>query len=183
MPPAVWESELSEVILLDEKKLATIRLGVLPKTLEAALKVAEDLRKCYDLLFLHLETSVPARLTSVARWGISALKIPTHTWKAPLPTSLIQEYLAENIDANSGSSSKLQTETRDWKLMVDGFISRCDELEKERHLPKPPPAGSRAQKHSRPSSIGSSISEGHVSPEDDGPSRKVVRYDDQMEIG
>lgn len=73
--------------------------------------------------------------------------------------------------------------------MVGDFISICEELDKEeeRNLPELPLVDDRARKYrgrkySSASSIGSSISEGHVSPEDDGPSKKVVRYDDKIKI-
>ena len=41
-----------------------------------------------------------------------------------------------------------------------------------------PTLGYSGRARSRASSRGSSRSEGHVSPEDDGPSKKVVHYDD-----
>ena len=163
---------------LDDKKLSKIRLNVPPKTLEAATKVAGDLRKRYDLLFFHLGTSKPARLTAVARWAISVSKIPPHAWKASIPTLIIEEYLSKNTGNNSESSPPIQT--KDWKRVVGEFVSKCDELDqmRGRRLPGLPPIDDRRRGRSRASSGASSISEGHVSPDDDGPSRKVLRYDD-----
>ena len=184
---------------LDDTKLSATRLSVLPKTLETASKVAKDLRKRYDLLFFSLETPTPARLTAVARWAVSATRIPPHEWKAPVPTSVIEEYLAESTNANGGSNPKPRTQMRDWKLVVEKFISTCDELSSvgERHWSSAPPADDQPQWDLRPSSKvssrasslragprmgsrASSISEGHVSPDDDGPSRKVLYDDDAM---
>jgi len=166
------------LILLDDKKLSTIRLGVLPKTLDAATRAAGDLRKRYDLLFLHLEAPTPVRLTAVARWAVSVSKIAPRAWKTPIPTLVIEEYLSENAN-ESGSGSSPQTHTKDWKRVVDEFVSSCDELDQVRGRRRSglPPVDDDDQppKRSRGSSRASSISEGHVSPDDDGPSRKVVR--------
>ena len=165
----------------DDKKLSTIRLGVLPNTLDAATRAAGDLRKRYDLLFIHLETPTPARLTAVARWAVSVSKIPPHAWKAPIPTPIIEEYLSENAnEGGSGPSPRIQV--KDWKRVVDEFIAKCDELDQRRGRRRSglPPVDDDDQppKRSRGSSRASSISEGHVSPDDDGPSRKVVdNYD------
>lgn len=169
------------LILPDDRKLSAIRLGVLPKTLDAAIRVAGDLRKRYDLLFLHLETHTPVRLTAVARWAVSVSKIAPHGWKAPIPTLVIEEYLSENANHN-GSGSSPRTQTKDWKRVVDEFVSRCDELDQKRGRRRSglPPVDDDDEppKRSRGSSRASSISEGHVSPDDDGPSRKVVHdYD------
>ena len=162
----------------DNKKLSKIRLGLPPKTLEATTRAAGDLRKRYDLLFLHLETTTPARLTAVARWAASVSKIPLHAWKAPIPTAMIEEYLSRNNSVDD-SASNSQTQTKDWKRAVDDFISRCDELDQTRGRSGLPPIKDDEQprKRSRASSRGSSISEGHVSPDDDGPSRKVLHDD------
>lgn len=169
-----------ELIPPDDKKLSKIRLGVLPNTLESATRAARDLQKRYDLLFLHLEAPTPARLTTVARWAVSASKIPPHAWKTPIPTAMIEEYLSENANED-GSGSRPQIQTRDWKRVVDEFVSRCDELDQTRGRRRSglPPVDDddQQQKRLRVSSRGSSISEGHVSPDDDRPSRKVV-YDD-----
>lgn len=170
--------ELTESSPPDDKKLSTIRLSVSPKTLEEATRVAGDLRKRYDLLFLYLETPTPARLTAAARWAISVSKIPPHTWKAPIPTDVVEEYLVENTHESSGGTSS-PIQTKDWKRGVDKFISRCDELDQRRGRRRSglPPVDDRPRKHSRASSKASSISEGHVSPDDDGPSRKVLHDD------
>jgi len=209
-------------ILLDDTKLSAIRLSVPPKTLETASQVARDLRRRYDLLFFRLETPTPARLTAVARWAVSASRIPPHTWKAPIPTSMIEEYLAESTNTNGGFNPKPQTRMRDWKLVVEEFISTCDELGSagEQHWSAVSPVDDQPRWQSRASSkassraslrkgsraslrtgsrtssraslrtgsrassrVGSragSIAEGHVSPEDDGPSRKVLYDDDAM---
>ena len=174
-----------ETIPLDEKTLSKIRLRALPKTKETASKVAGELRKRYDLFFLHLDTQVPARLTSIIRWAVSTSKIPQREWKAPIPTSTIEEYLAENPDVDSGSSSEPQGQKKDWKLEVDKFISKCGRLDQERRRSwselAPADYGLPRKLHRKPSrasSMTSSISEGHVSPDEDGPSRKVLHYDD-----
>ena len=173
-----------ELIPLDDKKLSTIRLGVLPETLEAATRAAGDLRKRYDLLFLHLETPTPARLNAVARWAVSVSKLPPHAWKDPIPTAMIEEYLSQKSSEN-GSGSSLQIQTKDWKRVVDEFVSRCDELDQTRGRRRSglPPVddGDRPRKPLRGStgsSRASSISEGHVSPDYDGPSRKVLHDGD-----
>lgn len=175
------ETELTERSPSDDEKRSTIRLGVLPKTLEAATKTAGDLRKRYDLLFLHLETPTPVRLTVVARWAVSVSKIPPHAWKTPIPTQIIEKYLSENANESS-SRPNPRIQTKDWKRVVDGFVSRCGELDQTRRRRRsglPPVDDSeQPQKRSRGSSRASSISEGHVSPDDDGPSRKVVHDDD-----
>lgn len=154
---------------------------MLPKTLDAAARATGDLRKRYDLLFLHLEAPAPPRLTAVARWAVSVSKLPSRAWKAPIPTPVIEEYLSEHTRGNgSGSSPPIQT--KDWRRVVDEFISRCDELDQARGRRRSglPPVDDHDQprKQSRGSSRASSISEGHVSPDDDGPSRKVLHGDD-----
>ena len=154
---------------------------MLPKTLDAATRAAGDLRKRYDLLFLHLETPTPVRLTAVARWAVSVSKIAPRAWKTPIPTLVIEEYLSENVD-ESGDGSSPRIQTKDWKRVVGEFVSRCDELDQTRGRRRSglPPVDDDDQppKRSRGSSRASSISEGHVSPDDDGPSKKVVHdYD------
>ena len=71
------------------------------------------------------------------------------------------------------------TNIREWERVVDEFLSKCDHLGTTTE-PEPTPLlrNNRRRAHSRTSSRASSISEGHVSPEDDGPSKKVVRYND-----
>lgn len=165
-------------MLLDDKKLSKIRVSVLPKRLEAAARVALDIQRRYDLLFLHLEIPAPARLTEVMRWGISASKIPPHAWKSPIPTEVIEEYLSESGKVDRGRSDS-PVQIMDWKQVVDTFISKCDELDQTRGRQRSglPPVDDQPRKRSRASSRTSSISEGHVSPDDDGPSRKVVHGD------
>jgi len=82
-----------------------------------------------------------------------------------VPMQAITNYLADGPDDRPASSIPV----------VKKFISRCN------HLDNTTEPGSRSdspQVRSRPPSRASSISEGHVSPEDDGPSKKVVHYDD-----
>ena len=136
--------------------------------------MAEDLQRRYDLLFLHLGAQKPLRLTSIVRWGISNLKIPAHAWKSPVPTQVIEDYLSHEPD----DCPTLSTLEKGWIQVVTNFMSKCDHLYK---TTKPEPQSLRRhgrQAHSRASSRAGSLSEGHVSPEDDGPSKKVVRYDD-----
>ena len=154
----------------DEKKLACIRLGAKPKSREAASKVAEHLQRRYDLLFLRLETPKPVRLTATVRWGISNLKIPAHAWKSPVPTQVIEDYLANEPDDRPASPV-----AKDWAQVVNEFISRCKHLDetKEPELRLFSP-NDRLRAHFRTPSRTSSVSEGHVSPEDDGPSEKVL---------
>jgi len=166
-----------------------------PRTMDTASKVAKELRKRYDLLFLRLETPVPVQLTAVARWAVSASKIPSQAWKAPITTWMIEEYLAENVNTDSESNAELQIQPTDWKLVVDEFISTCDELvqAREQHWSALLPDNDQLPGHSRISSRTSSrassrtgsrtrsrtssISEGHVSPDDDGPSKKdLLRF-------
>lgn len=135
-------------------------MGVKPKARGAAAKVAEDLQRRYDLIFLRLETPKPVRLTAAVRWGISNSNIPAHARKSPIPTQVIEGYLADDRPALSILGG--------WVQVVDKFISKCDHLDGE--------AESDSQVPSRTYSRTSSISEGHVSPEDDGPSKKVVHY-------
>jgi len=160
--------------LLDDRRLSTIRLSVPPETLEKASKVAVDLRKRYDLIFLRIGTPTPVRLTTVTRWAVSTSKVPPNAWKKPVPTSMIEEYLAENVNANSANSNP-RAQISDWWVVVDEFIFMCDELgqTRELHRSELPFAGDRGQKRasSRASSRTSSRSEGHVSPDDD-PGRK-----------
>ena len=190
----------------DEKKLAAIRLLAGPKVWRTASKVAEDLQRRYDLLFLHLETPKPVRLTTAVRWGISNLKIPAHAWKSPAPIQVIEDYLADELDDLSTSQTaelrknitKLEkflledlrltdgpgdrlapsTFEKDWARVVKEFISRCDHLYNTMELEPGPLSNDHSRASSRVHSRASSISEGHVSPEDDGPSKKVVCYDD-----
>jgi hypothetical protein len=149
--------------------------------METASKVAEELRKRYDLIFLHLDPPISVPLTAVVRWAVSTSKVHPQAWKAPVSTSVIEEYLAEL------SPSGPLDETKDWSLVVDEFTSKCDELDRARRQSwsevssssdrgrinnqASSSSSSRASVGSRCSSI---PSEGHVSPEDDGPSRKVV---------
>ena len=140
---------------------------------EAASRVGEDLQRRYDLLFLRLETPKPARLTAAVRWGVSNSKIPAPAWKSPVPTQVIEDYLADERDDRPASSIP-----EDWVQVVSKFISRCDQLDYATEPePRHPPRNGGPRVYSRASSRGSSISEGHNSPEDDGPSKKVVRHD------
>lgn len=139
---------------------------------EAASKVAEDLQRRYDLLFLRLETPKPMRLTAAVRWGISNSKIRAHAWKSPVPTRVIEDYLADEPEDRPASQI-----LKDWVQVVEKFISRCDHLDK---TTESDPRSFSRRGRSRGRSRGSrtdSISEGHVSPEDDGPSKKVLHYD------
>ena len=161
--------------LPDKRKLATIRVRLDPESRELTSKAADDLQRRYDLLFLHLETPKPLRLTSIVRWGISNSKVSAHAWKSPVPTQVIEDYLTDKPDDPPASPI---TE-KDWVQVVKKFISICDHLDK---TIEPEPGlfsfGDNPLAHSRGSSRASSLSEGHVSPEDDGPSKKVVCYDD-----
>jgi hypothetical protein len=167
-----------ESTLPDEKKLATIRLRLKPRARELVSKVAEDLQRRYDLLFLHLETPKPLQLASIVRWGISNSKIPAHAWKSPVPTQVIEDYLADEPDDPPASPIP----EKDWVLVVTDFISKCDHLYKIAE-PEPWPlvSGDRPRARSRASSGTGSLSEGHVSPDDYGPSKKVVRYDEKKQ--
>ena len=87
---------------------------------------------------------------------------------------MIEDYLADEAD----DCPALSTLEKGWVQVVDEFVSRYDRLYKTME----PELGSFSpdyspQVRSRASSRASSISEGHVSPEDDGPSKKVVCYD------
>ena len=152
---------------------------MLPETLEAAGRVAIDLQRRYDMLYLHLETSKPVLLTAVVRWAASASKIPAHSWKIHIPTTVMEEYISESV-GKDGIGSNSTARVGDWKPVVDDFISKCDELDQRRgrRCSGLPPVGDQPRRHSRESSRASSISEGHVSPDDDGPSRKVVHHDE-----
>ena len=141
---------------------------------EAASKAAENLQRRYDLLFLHLETPKPVRLTAAVRWGILDSKPPTHAWKSPIPTWGMEDYLAdEPVDPLAPSSLK------DWVQVVNKFISGYGYLDNPTE-PEPRPTSRNTRPRVRSlasaSSRTSSISEGHVSPEDDIPSKKVVDY-------
>ena len=143
--------------------------------------MAGDLQRRYDLLFLHLGTPKPLRLTSIVRWGISNSKIPAHAWKSPVPTQVIEDYLPDEPDDRPTSS--IQAE-KDWVQVVTNFISKCDHLYKTIDSePRTSTSDDRPRVRSGVSSGTGSLSEGHVSPEDDGPSRKVVHYDDQTRQG
>ena len=135
--------------------------------------MAGDLQRRYDLLFLHLETSKPVQLTAAVRWGISNSKMPAHAWKSPVPTEVIEDYLAD--EPNGRPTSPI---LEDWMQEVDKFISRCDYLDKtaEPEL-RPSSRNAHPRVRSRAPSRAGSISEGHVSPDDDGPSKKVLHYD------
>jgi len=147
-------------------KLMTIRFGAGSKARETAPKVAEVLQRRYDLLFLHLKTPKPVRLTDALRWGISNSKIPAHAWKSPVPTQVIEEYLIDESYSRPAPSIP----KKDWVQVVNEFLPWCDHPNETTE--------SESEPHSRPSSRASSVSEGHVSPEDDGPSKKVPRWDD-----
>ena len=168
-----------KLLMQDERKLSKLRLSMLPATLEAAARVAIDLQRRYDMLFLHLETSKPVLLTAVVRWAASAPKIPAQSWKAPIPTIVMEEYISESAGKN-GVGSNSTARVVDWKPVVDDFIAKCDELDQRRgrRWSGLPPVGDQPRRHSRATSRASSISEGHVSPDDDGPSRKVVHHDE-----
>lgn len=159
----------------DEKKIATIRLRLRPEVRESASRVAEDMQRRYDLLFLHLGTPKSLQLTSILRWGISNSKIPAHAWKSPVPTQMIEDYLPDEPDDWPTSPIR----EKDWVHVVADFISKCDHLYKVTE-PEPWSLGNddRPRARSRASSRASSLSEGHVSPDDDGPSRKIVHHDD-----
>jgi len=123
-----------------------------------------------------METPKPLRLTAAVRWGASNSKIPAHAWKLPVPTQVIEDHLADASN-DRPASSVLEN---DWVQVVNKFISRCDHLDK---AAEPDPGhfslnDRRQRVRSRASSRASSISEGHVSPEDDGPSKKVPHWDD-----
>ena len=167
--------EPTETLTPDEPRVAAIRLRLQPKARESALRMTEDLQRRYDLLFLHLETPKPVRLTAAVRWGISNLRIPAHAWKSPVPTQVIEDYLADEPDDPPASPIP----KKDWVQVVNKFISICDRLYKTTEPePGPPSFDDYSSAGSRSSSRASSLSEGHVSPEDDGPSKKVVHYDD-----
>lgn len=102
-----------------------IRLGAGPEVREVTSKAAEDLQRRYDLLFHHLETPKPARLTAAVRWGISNSKIPAYAWKSPVPTQVIEDYLADEPDYHPAPLTP-----RDWVEVVNEFISKWDHLEK-----------------------------------------------------
>jgi len=140
-----------------------IRFGAKGKTRKKALMVAECLQRRYELLFLHLKNPKPVRLTAILRWGISNSTIPAHAWKSFVPTRLIEGYLADKLD-----DPPVSLVPGDWVRVVNEFISGCDHLGEI----------VESEPHSRASSRASSTSEGHVSPEDDGPSKKVPRWDD-----
>jgi len=154
----------------DGARVAAIRLRLKPEVRKSASKMAEGLQRRYDLLFLHLETPKPVRLTAAVRWGISNSKIPARAWKSPVPTQVIEDYLADEPDDPPASPIP----GKDWVQVVNKFIPIRD------HLDNRPLARSRARSRARSgtSSRASSLSEGHVSPEDDGPSKKVLHYDD-----
>ena len=137
--------------------------------------MAGDLQRRYDLLFLHLETSKPLRLTSIVRWGISNSRIPAHAWKPPIPTQVIEDYVPGEPEDHPTSSIP----EKDWVQVVTNFISKCDHLYKTIDPePRTSTSDDHPRIHSRTSSRTSSLSEGHVLPEDDGPSKKVVRHND-----
>ena len=127
------------------------------------------------MLFLRLETPKPIRLTTAVRWGISNSKIPAHLWKSPIPTQVIEDYLVAEPAGDHPASPILK---KDWVQVVNEFISMCDHLDKATEPePRLPSRNDRPRVRSRASSRASSISEGHVSPEDEIPSKKVVCYD------
>ena len=149
-------------------------MGAKPNVREAASRVGEDLQRRYDLLFLRLETSKPARLTTAVRWGVSNSKIPASAWKSPVPTQVIEDYLADEQNDRPASSIP-----EDWVQVVNKFTFRCNQLG---YAMEPEPQHSSRKDGrwagSRGSSRAGSISEGHISPEDDVPSKKVVHHDD-----
>lgn len=127
------------------------------------------------MLFLRLETTKPIRLTTAVQWGILNSKIPAHLWKSPIPTQVIEDYLAAEPAGDRPASPILK---KDWVQVVNEFISMCDHLDKATEPePRLPSRNDRPRVRSRASSRASSISEGHVSPEDEIPSKKVVCYD------
>ena len=132
-----------------------------------------------DTLFLHLEGSKPVLLTAVVHWAASAPKVPVHSWKVPIPTIVMEEYISESAGKDSVRSNST-ARIGDWKRVIDDFISKCDELDQRsgRRWSGLLPVGDQPRRHSRASSRTSSISEGRVSPDDDGPSRKVVHRDE-----
>jgi len=68
-----------------------------------------------------------------------------------------------------------------WVEVVSKFVSRCDNLDEAIQLePESSSGDDNSRRSSSASSRGSMVSEGHVSPEEDGPSKKVVRYDDHV---
>ena len=158
--------------------------------MEAASGAARELRKRYDLFYLHLDTQTPVRLTSVVRWAVSTSKIPPHAWKAPVPTSVIEEYLTENPNLNDAFPSSSREKKRDWKLEVDKFISKCHELDLEGgqgqsgiSFTDDPPRGHRGTR-SVISSRAESISEGHLSPDQErGQGRSVPSFTDDPPWG
>jgi len=88
--------------------------------------------------------------------------------------------VAEDRADEPGDLSALPTLNR-WVEVVSKFISRCDHLDEAIQLKQESSSGDdHSRTSSRGSSRGSVVSEGHVSPEEDGPSKKVVRYDDHV---
>ena len=159
----------------DEKKLAVIRLRVKPEVREAVSKVAEDLQRRYDLLFLHLGAPKPLRLTSIVRWGISNSMVPAHSWKLPVSTQIIEDYFLDKPDDYLASPIL----EKDWVRVVADFVSRCKQLYRtEEQNPRLSARHNRPRARSRASSRASSLSEGHTSPDEDGPSKKVVCHYD-----
>ena len=149
-----------------------IRLSAKPKVLETALRVAADLQRRYDLLFLRLGTPKPVRLTGAVRWGILNSNIPAHAWKSPVPTQVIEDYLTyELVDQPVLSVGE------DWVQVVNKFISRCDYLENATEPEPRPSFRNNRPRAVRPRASSGASSEGHVSPESYGPSKKVVHYD------
>ena len=110
----------------------------------------------------------------------SRIEHPTMTRLNPPMGFTSQDWSEETLDWSRHAESGT-----DWVQVVNEFISRCDHLyktaEPESELEpelKRKPRNFRTRVRSRASSRASSRSEGHVSPEDDGPSKKVVHYDD-----
>lgn len=84
---------------------------------------------------------------------------------------MIENYLAEESDNFLISPIS----EKDWVQVVNRFVTRCSHLDK---VTGPFSHGYRSRVSSRASSRAGSLSEGHVSPEDDGPSKKIVHFDD-----
>ena len=164
--------------LPDEKKLAAIRLRVQPKIREEVSRVAEDLQRRYDLLFLHLESQKPLHLTAALRWGISNSKIPAHTWKSYLPTEVIAHYLADE----SGDRIFPSRPEKNWGQEVTEFIVKCTHFDEamrsgQRFSPlhNPPRSACARASHREDSRL-----EQHVSPDDDGSSKNFVDFGSQL---
>ena len=103
-----------------------IRLRLKSKLRETASRVAEDLQRRYDLLFLHLETPKPVRLTAIVRWGILNSKFPALEWESPVPTQATEDYLAGELD----HCLPPPIGEKYWAQVVNRFVTGCSQLDK-----------------------------------------------------